>query len=784
MKIYLSLLLSLLFTGHLAAQQVTVTGTILDENNTPIPMGNAIALSKSDSSLITGTYFKDGQLNFSVKQNDWLLRITALGYSDLFIPISTREKKVKLGERKMQLNNTLEMVEITETLPLFDQKDGNVTINVDKTMLSASSNVNEILSKSPGVIDGENDIQVVGKGKAILFMGGKRISYDRLKSIPVDQIKAIKVISNPDAKYDAEGQAIIEIVLKENNMEGHQASVLQHFTKGYNFLSYTALSYDYQKAKFSLSTDYSINVGKTWSRNQSTIKTTGLADDYTSSIDYSEHSDLQNVSTYRVGLGYKLNPKTNLTMEYNGNYSLYGLDVITKDLYHYESGRKNNIFSRNDAISKRISNAYSLNAERQLDSAGSYLFFGSQFSQFNSIYDDVIRESNAESMDKIIRQTDSDGDNSTQIAAGQLDWVQFVNGLKLEMGTKYSAVESKSNIDLFSNDLVGTKDRTNLNKFQYNENIAAGYFQVNGKFKKIGYMAGVRAEHSTVKGKSISRDSVVVDSNYLNLFPTFKLEIPVKAFTLSQSLSSRIERPGYQSLDPFQFYINRNMSVNGNPYLTPALTWASETKLSYKVFSLTLGYAYTKDPMRFFRYTQPNGNAYMKLDNFEKSEKMFLTLNLPAEYKFWNSYNSFSVENERLTHKNPEFKSNTNSSPKYYLYSYNQFKVKDWFNLEVSGEYISPFSDGFVDFKDEWFVSVGASRFFLDNKLMVRLLANDIFHTSITRANYAINNTEVYFNGKRDTFFFRFLVKYTFGKLKQIKYKNVAVNQKESGRVK
>ena len=718
------------------------------------------------------------------KETNVLLKITALGYNDVYKPIEVSKNVNEIETIILEVNNTLATVEIVEELPMFEQREGNVVINVEKTMLASTSNVNELLSKSPNVLVAEDGVQVVGKGHAILYMDGKRISFDRLKSIPVNQIKSVEVISNPDAKYDAEGMAVVEIHMKENNLEGHEFSIMQNFTKAHEFLSYTALGYNYQKRGFSLSSDYTINVGDTWMHNTGDFKTSTIDNNYNSISEYEEDTRLTNVSTYRAGIGYQFSPKSNISLEYNGEYAHYDLGANSLSQFDFETGEDRNIKANNDALTIRRTNAFSLNGETKIDSLGSYLFAGGQYSQFERDYEDFIKEWEGDNLDIRSRNTFSEGKNETKIVAGQLDGVKFIGDYKFELGGKYSSVNSISKIELNSTDLIGTENSSSLNHFDYTEDITAGYFQWNGKIKKIQYLLGARVEHTNVKGKAVQLDSLVVDSSYRNIFPTFKVDIPVKKVMFTQSLSSRVERPGYQSLDPFQFYMNNNISFYGNPKLIPARTYSSESRLSYKGASITLGYSYTENPMRFNLNYNDDGSVLMRVENLDKLNKYYATLVMPYEYKSWSTYNTFSVEREQLDDDGIKFNVRQAIKPKFYWYTYQQLKVKDWFNLEASGEYISPWSDGIIDFKNEWHLNLGVSRFMLDNRLMVRVFANDIFHTSIARGKYIIDGTDSEFERKRDTSFIRFYVKYTFGKLKVLNYKNVSVNQSESNRVK
>tara|TARA_B100000809_G_scaffold262284_1_gene312920 strand:+ start:986 stop:3373 length:2388 start_codon:yes stop_codon:yes gene_type:complete len=785
----LALFLMLLISNVIIAQQ-RVTVSLKDEDNKPIEMGNIMLLSKTDSSLVNGTYFMDGKGELDVSQTDGFIKITAIGYNQLLIPLpSETGDKINLGEIKLT-TNTLDEFTVVEDIPLFEQRNGSTIVNVEKTMLSSSSNVKEVLAKSPGVLVKDDQIEVVGKGDAILYLNGKRITIDRLNSIPVSQLKKLEIISNPGAQYDAEGMAVINIKLKENHLEGHQVNLLQHFTKGMGFLSYSVLGYNYQKNKISLTTDFNINLGSTGMRNESSNRVTGISDPYSTEIDYKEDINLANVSNALIGVGYKINENHSVSAEYNGGYWDYKLLVNTIAPINYDSVNTINIFSENNAQSIFTSHSGSLNYTAKLDTLGSTLFFGAQAASFLRNLNDVIDEEVTNNETTSIVKTNNSGMVQVRDYAIQTDFQKTLkNQFRVDLGVKYAEVLSDNLMDLqsFSN---GENTVSIENAFEYKETNLAGYGQLSKSLKKKEMVLGIRSEKTITDGYSVTHDSTMIDRNNLFFFPSASLSYPLGKVKINHSYASRINRPSYESLNPFYIYFNNNMSFQGNPNLLSEQVSSFETsafiakegKRINTNFKLTTGYSYTKNPVGYIVGVDQSSSLFLSPLNLDKKDSYYGTLNTYVSAKRWSSYHSGTLKYEQLYDDEITIKGIT-PFPEFYYYGNIQLKLNKLFNIELSAEYVSKSSDGVSNMEDNYSINLGINKSLMKDKLYVQLVANDIFHTSISRGGSNLYNVENEWENTQDTQFFRLLIKYSFGNLRHSKYKNVSVNEEGNNRV-
>ena len=189
--------LSLFFVAtSISAQSTTysVQGKVNSETGDPIEMGNVIALSSKDSSLLKGNFFMDGSyLLEGIPTQQFILKITSLGFSDTFVPVdvATNETVKTISPLTLSLDNTLEEFEIVAKIATFEHKPGKTIVNVANTTLVQMVDLEAILNKSPRMKVSNGQVSMLGKGNALIYVDGKRVSYEEADLIPTSEIKSI-----------------------------------------------------------------------------------------------------------------------------------------------------------------------------------------------------------------------------------------------------------------------------------------------------------------------------------------------------------------------------------------------------------------------------------------------------------------------------------------------------------------------------------------------------------------------------------------------------------------
>ncbi|MGV3610687.1 MAG: TonB-dependent receptor domain-containing protein [Fluviicola sp.] len=770
-----------LFSFSTLYSQTTIKGFVKDHEDSLL-FGNVLLLSPVDSSLIKGAYYEFG--TFSIT-NDLkgpaLLKITSWDFEDLYIPILANQigTIIELGEIKMApLSTELGTVTVTASIPIIEKSpEGGLVVNVEKTILGSSTSLLEIFSKLPSVTVNGNIVSVVGRGEALLYLDGKRITFEQLGAISVPSVQKVEIISNPSAKYDAEGRAIINIKLLPNPRKGFEISIIQNATFARHFLYAPALTVNYRNRKFSLKANYSLSLGKDWTDGTVTRDVETANGTFSSSKNELNNNKSVYVGNHSIGAGYQFNQNHGISFEYSGLYNLYDLDILGDNVISTLGTDISNLKTNNYGKSTDSNNSYSLNYNGVFDTLGSSIFFGAMSSDFTNNLNGLIDERIFENGTLISEATRNNrGFNNIALNTAQIDISKnFRNGMVLEFGAKYGDARNQSKIDLYSKSNGGEfiLDSLYSNEFTYKEKIPAVYAQLKGTIgKKINYSIGARSEYSMVSGFSSILNETVLDTNYLNVFPNAVFNFKQNDnWSYKLSYTSRISRPKYQDLDPFLWYQDSLTSIQGNPFIKPELIHGGELAVQRKEISLTGGYFYSVNPARFviFPGNTGNGSVIMKRVNLEAKHSFVTTLSIPIDHKFYTSYNYVSLEFNKFVDSRPEYQVGA-IVPQLYVYSYNQFKIKNWFNIEVIIDYEGANNDGLFQNDHRYSLSAGLSKYLLDGNLTLRFLANDALRSYHLTGSSRVGQVSSTYDARVNSVFYRFSIIYSFGKLKEINY--------------
>lgn len=799
--IFQVLLLCFAFSFATFAQNaITITAVIADSKGNLLE-GDVLAMSAKDMNLLKGNLIAKGQLQLQLSRveiptNEFLLKIICLGFADttLLVKTSPTINSYDFGTITVKESSiALAAVEVVAKPPIFKKNDEGTVMNVANTVLASSVSTSELLARSPSVIVSGNTLQLFGKGEALIYLNGKQIAFERLASIPVNLIKEVQIITNPSAKYDARGRGVINIITKEDNTQGLLGVLTQNFTAARHYINTTALNLSYRTGKFVMSADGSLLSGTDWFNNTLSSQANYNGDVYTNYNYYEANNRQPYVANYKFGFGYEINKKSDISLQYDGLIGLREQAMATNA--RIVTPRNEPIFIKtfNNGIMTNKNNSLNINYNYKLDTLGSTLFVGGQYNFFNTItYDQIaedIAKGNAEAQKN---HRINDGKNDISLFTMQVDVVKKLKkNRRFEFGAKYSSVVNDGTVAFMSRK-EGSETWVSFpqfsNSFLYNEKIPAGYIQYAGNFSdKFNFSLGLRAETSIIQGLSRKLNKTVLDTTYLNLFPNLKLNYQFSEhLSMNATYSRRINRPQYQNIDPFVWYQDSLTSFQGNTKLTAELVNSYEATLFYKAFSLKFGYAHSDNVLRAVLITGNTGlNSFIfTIANLQKFRQYSATLELPFDTKYWSSYNSINFNLNQFFDDRPEFKMSMPVTPMWYFYLYQQFKIPNIINIDLIGEYTSSQSDAITSRDPLYQVSVGVSRAFLQNKLNVRLVSNDIFRTQQWSGERAFGNIYATYNQRFNTHFTRLTVSYKFGKLKASGYKNKAVNEEQYNRIK
>jgi len=590
--ITLSIILSLFISTLTYSQilQSKISGKILDEKQNPIAFATLSLHLKTDSSLVKGSISNDeGTFIFErINYGTYFLKIEALGFETKFIDgivIYANELTVNLNE--IILKNQVEQlneVNITKKKPLIERKNNETILNISNSILATGNTALEILSRAPGVtISNDGNISLRGKSGVNVMINGKLtyLSSDQLinllRNTNGNTIETIALVHHPSAKYDAAGSGgIINIKVKKNGNYGTNANLILGGGYGDYYKSNAGINFNHRNQKINLfgSYDYS---------NNKEFENLALkrSNQFGSEITYFDQKgrDIYNRinCSYKIGLDYEINSNNTIGFMLNGyaNKAKNTTTNITK-IGSLPLLVDSSILTKNSGNYKYNNQSYNLNYKSVIDTNGQELNIDLDYANFENTSNSVYENDFYDTKNSILKPSfifRNAAPCLINIWSGKVDYsYSFSEKTKLETGIKSALVTSKNNFiqeNHINNNWIN--DDNYSNHFNYTEAINAAYANVSHKFNGLDLQLGLRTELTISEGVSPSTHNIV-KRKYLNFFPNIGLTKTFNDHEFGLSYNKRIDRPDYQSLNPFIYFADLYTFAQGNPYLNPQYT--------------------------------------------------------------------------------------------------------------------------------------------------------------------------------------------------------------------
>ena len=237
---------SLIFSALFAqGQTASIKGQLQDADGQAIAYSNVVLYATADSSLLKVEASDDSgvfQLR-GISAGSYFLKASYIGFADLTYPNITLTEGQDLDLEILSFAaEGLDLAEatVTATRALVEIKPDRTVFNVQGTVNSVGADAISLLRKAPGVtVDNNDNISVLGRTGVLLYVDGKRLPLsgqdlsNYLQNLQAEQIDRIDIITNPGARYEAEGNAgIIDIRLKKDKNHGTNGSLTGTFSKG------------------------------------------------------------------------------------------------------------------------------------------------------------------------------------------------------------------------------------------------------------------------------------------------------------------------------------------------------------------------------------------------------------------------------------------------------------------------------------------------------------------------------------------------------------------------
>ncbi|WP_298427274.1 outer membrane beta-barrel family protein [uncultured Kordia sp.] len=718
--------------------EITITGIVIESNNVPIEFATVIIADNNTQKGITGvTTNENGEFSITTTASNFYIEVSFIGFKNKKIqnfPIKNNRielGKIILSEDQSQLDQVVVRAEKSQTVFKLDKRVFNVGSDLSSTGASAL----EILNNVPSVnVNIEGQISLRGNSGVQILINGKPSVLaseegNALGSITADMIDSIEVITNPSAKYDAEGTSgIINIILKKNEKKGLNGSVT--LNTGIPNNHSIGVSLNRRTEKFNLFSQLGYG-RRTFPRESESTSLNRATETTLSTIGESD----KNEKFFNIILGtdYHINDLNVITL--SGHYAFEDEKENSNQVYQFID----NTATTTDAWNRRelttASNPkwqYELQYKKDFkDHKEHSLLFSALGTSFSKD-----KTSNFNNTTTVGNIPDALQEALTSFAQNEytfkLDYTHpFAEKYTIEIGTQY-VIDDVSNDyqvrDFINNAWVNNTSFSNI--FDYNQNVLGIYSTFAYEAEKWGIKGGLRLENTNLETKLINTNERNTQK-YTNLFPSIHTSYKItNDLSLQAGYSKRIYRPRLWDLNPFfSFRDNFNIST-GNPNLNPEFTDSFEITsiLKFNQGSLNVGVYHraTKDVIEDIS-TFENNVTTSQPSNIGTNNVTGIELN--AKYNATNwvtfttdfNYNTF-VRKGQFEDLIFDFNGNQWSSRLT-----GKFKLPLDFTLETTGNYRSKFKTVQGEVADNLFMNLGVRKKMMKGRLNVNLSVRDVF---------------------------------------------------------
>jgi hypothetical protein len=794
------------------AQSITgkIIGLIRDAQNRALSGATIILQERQDSTSKKASLSDtDGAFDFkSLPKGDYVLSCSCVGfqsYKSGLLSITETQTALRLPVIILETSTpkTLNEVVVTAKKPLVEQKIDRLIVNVDAMLTAAGSNALDVLAKSPGVMVGSNDDVSLNGKRNVLVLIDDRPTYMSaqdlaayLRSLPGGLLDKLELISNPPARYDAAGGAIINIVLKKNRAAGFNGNVNLGNNQGRYGRSNNSLLLNYRTKKFNIFTNSSYSRDRNFSDETYSryfYSDTGLPK--STILQTSRSCYTSDGWNGRIGMDYVASPKTTIGIQFTGSTR------PKSDRLDYTSNQYTGLMQLDSVSSGYTDGLYqskntgiNLNLSHKFDSTGKlltanvdYLNFQANTNQFSSIHTyrpDGQLTSTQERLFAI--------PSTVRIYAGKLDFTQPLAGkAEFSAGLKSSYVMTDTESNWFNQTGDGrAPDYGKSNHFQYTEAINAAYVNLKKEWSRWAIQTGLRLENTQSKGHQLANPTTIDSTfhrSYTWLFPSLYLSYKLDKRgdnTLVLSYSKRIRRPGYQQLNPFLFFQDRYSYSGGNPNLIPGYGQSIDLRYNYKHY-LGVTFAYSWDKNGINPITKAVGDQFIiRPENFYQGHSLGIIPNVSFSPTSWWTFNLSAVLLAIRNQGNADGVTIDQKSNLHEIEIVNQFQLGKTWSAELTGFF--PGSQFFAQTKSSsiYNVSAGLQKTILQRQGTLRLTVNDIFYSLVMHnQTIAINQVSAFFTRQSDTRRVGFSFLYRFGKEANARKRNtVGSAEDEKGR--
>jgi outer membrane receptor protein involved in Fe transport len=750
------------------------------KTNEPVPFATVALVDAESNEILAGTTTDiSGKFQLVSADDKIEVQISFIGYDDKIVPApAIVDGQINFGTIFLETAALgLEEVEIVAEKSEMEFKLDKRVFNVGKDISSTGMGALEVLDNVPSVnVDIEGQVSLRGNsGVQILINGKPSVLADpegnALGSITADMIEQVEVITNPSAKYEAEGTAgIINIVLKKDEKRGLNGSISAN--TGIPDNHSLGGSMNYRTENFNFFTQFGAGY-----RSLPRFRESENLDLTTGNKLVSEGTEFRNEAFYNITLGadYYLTERDVITL--SGSFAFEDEDQPSETEFSLfgENGQLESKWLRDEATEAgNPKYQYDFNYKKEFADSEDHTL------QFSSLGNFFGKETSSFFENTALLEAEVDPNQITETDfferrfLFQLDYAKpFSDRWSMEAGALYEIKDVGNDFAVFNEENgVFVPDSNFTNNFEYSQNVLGVYGTIGYEADGWGVKGGLRVENTDLQTLLTNTNERNIQ-NFTDLFPSFHASYKwSEKFSLQTGYSRRIYRPRLWDLNPF-FNIRNNFNIRqGNPDLLPEYSDSYELTgillLGKVSLNSSLYYLYTSEKIERVTFSEENRNITKPL-NIGTQDKFgiefngkykaieWLSMNWDFNWGYFNRDGDF--EGQSFDFADDQWSTELTA----------KFKFTSGIDLEIAGNYQSGFrtiqgsQSGFA------FANMGLRKKFLKGKIVANFAIRDIFNSRIDET-FATQPTFTAYDFSQRGTFYTLGISYGFGKGEAMTY--------------
>ncbi|RXK85855.1 outer membrane beta-barrel protein [Filimonas effusa] len=791
----LKLLISLLpvFILTPAICQVSVSGIITDSSQKKLSYATIILTNKNNTySAITDSLgFFDIK---DISKGQYSLECSLVNYQKESMEINL-QKDTTVSLQLIQLVRQLKDVVVSSNGRLLERYADRYIFNPENLINLQGKKTTDLLALSPGTMIKDGSLSMPARdgvkvfiNNIEVFLSGKEL-MNYLNTIPPEQIKSIEIIPIPSSLYDAAGNVgVINIITKKNIQPGIKGGIRSDFHQ----TSYPGLNQsvylNYRAKSFNI---YS-NLGGYYLPYKNITKST-YSYPASGTYNYNPRKQSNSCLSSNIIADYSIKKGTNAGLQYIGDFIS---NERTKDLENrmdfISDNQKKDSSIFTDGITTEKGNQHNLS-----------LYFDRTYNTNNHTRIEVslLRNtsdnkrpfsSQAQSYQAVSPKEfyQSTGFQNNNIYTGKIDQEGVTYGFRWSAGIKASFINNKSGSSFYN--AIGETyhiDSSLSNTFVYKERIQAIYASISKQVKDFSFKLGLRTEFTQTRGTSYAAPQTN-NNNYTNLFPTFFSSYQFKnQNSIFLSYGKRIDRPQFDYLDPFKWYINKYSYAEGNPFLRPAFSHSVE--IGYSLYNnWNFKIYYSKKENGFGRIVLLNKDSLNSQRQYVENYLDYYTSGINI-YKYINAADwlesilQIDLSYQKYGSINPSFREESGWSGDISSYNSIYFGKSQQIKASLNIQETLPGIYNYRRRENSLSLDFGLSYAPASKRFELGMYITDILKTSAPKFWYTVNNVQQVYRNYYDNRRLEINFIYRFGN-RYIKIDNEreSANEAEKARIK